>query len=98
MILDANLFRGRKHGALAIQPRGVETHAHIGDEGAEHEHEIGGLHIIADLFVTTHGAAVDAEVQRMVLRHGALAQEIGGDRNVGALRHSHDQMRAAIAG
>ena len=97
MILHTDSFRRREHSPFAVQFRGVETHAHVGDESAEHENEIGGFNILPHVLVAAHRAAVDAEVERMIFRDRALAQEISRDRDVDPFRDLHGQVREAIA-
>ena len=67
---------------LAIELGGVDAHVHVGDEGAEHEDAVGGFDIVADGGVAGHGAAVDAEVERMVFGDGGFGEQIGGDGDV----------------
>ena len=40
MILDADSFGRGQNGPFAIESRSVKAHAHIGDEGAEHENKV----------------------------------------------------------
>ena len=54
------------------------------------------LHILSNMFVAAHCAAINADVERMVFGNRALAQEIGGNRNVhpfSAIRTTKRAMR-----
>src|SRR5678815_3252796 len=67
MILNAHAFRCSQNCPSPIEFRRVKTHAHIGDKSAEHEYEVGGLDVLAHVFVTAHRAAVNAKVQSCLL-------------------------------
>src|SRR5438045_1002132 len=77
VITDVDAFGGGKNRPLPIELRGVKAHAHIGDEGAEHENEVGGFDVTAHLFVAAHRAAVNAEIKRMIFRDRTFTKEIG---------------------
>jgi hypothetical protein len=96
MILHADSFGRGEHGSPAIEPGGVKTHAHVGDEIAEHEHKIGGFDVLAHVVVAAQGAAINAEVKRMIFPHRALAQQVGRDRDVEAFRERRDMMVAGL--
>ena len=98
MILNVHALGRRQDCASTIELRGVEPHAHIGDKSAEHQHEVRRFHVFAHVFVAAHGAAINADVERMVFGNRAFAQKIGSDGNVHSLGHSHDQASHAITG
>ena len=59
--------------------------------------QVGGLDVVADVLVAAHRAAVDAEVERMVLGDGGLAEQVGGDRDVEPLGELDRQVGQAEA-
>ena len=85
VVADVDGFGGGQDGAASVELGGVDSHGHVGDEGAEHEDAIGGFDVLADGRVAGHCAAVDAEVEGMIFGDGAFAEEVGGDGDVGAL-------------
>src|SRR6266496_4067816 len=96
MILNAHTLGCRQDRASAVELCCVKTHTHVGDKSAEHEHEIGRFDVSSNVFVAAHGAAIDANVKRMIFRNRALAQKISGNRNFHSLRYSHCQTSGAI--
>src|SRR6266540_3305734 len=73
MISNAYALGRSQNRAPAIEFSGVKAHAHIGDESAKHEHEVGRLDVSPNLFVTAHRAAIDADVEGMVFGNCAFA-------------------------
>ena len=73
MILNVHTFGCRQNCAATFQFGSVKAHAHIGDKSAEHQYQVGGFDVLPNVFVAAHGAAVNANVQRMVFGNRALA-------------------------
>jgi hypothetical protein len=97
MILNIHTLRRGQNCSSPVQFRRVKSHAHVGDKRAEHEDEVGGFDVLPNMLVAAHGAAVNTDVKPMIFGDRAFAQQIGGDGNVHALGHAHDQASGAIA-
>ena len=73
MVLHVDSLSCGQDRSASVELGGVKAHAHVGDESAEHEHEIGGFDVFANMLVAAHGTAVNAEVKRMIFGNRALA-------------------------
>ncbi len=73
MILNVHALGRGQNCASPVELRRVEAHAHVSDESTEHEDEVRGFDILADVFVAAHRTAINADVERMILRNGAFA-------------------------
>src|SRR5262245_55113022 len=74
MILNAYTLGRGEYRSTTIELCGVKSHAHIGDEGAQHQHKIRRLDVLADMLVAAHRSAIHADVEPMVLTNRAFAQ------------------------